>query len=489
MTGIALRDALHEVASVGAGPVDDARLAHVADCAKGGEKTLTTIRGRGRRRWVVGGLAVAAVAALVAVGVAQALRPVEVTPASGPGSLPDQIFPTRQHILTMEQAPIGRVSMVYEGAWANGGPAWIAVGADTDEYRWVASASDDPWGDDNLDVAPDGTELVIAGGGDHAGSLGVEVVDTASGDSRWIVLPDDGAGGTIHSLRWNVTGDRVAVQAEVTNGDDPDRSSFQVRSFVVDVSTGSVDEVPPPATWADGLVGWTSDGQLLMGNDIGQGSKRQLVVRSVGPDGSQEVVGRVPLLIEGDSGVSAWSVSPDARLLAAIPDRTANQKGVTEYRRLVVWRLSDGKELARVPLGRVGVGTAEVVGWKDATTPVISFVTGPHLNGPKVSNADYGGHVQSLSLDEGRVRELSTIEIGSDLSYYFTSRLAASVVSSGEIRDAQQPEQPWYDPRMLGPAMRDWILDHKALGVLGVILLAGVAVLGVSRRRRARRVA
>ena len=89
---------------------------------------------------MVGGLAVAAVAVLVVVGVAQALRPVEVTPASGPGSLPDQIFPSREHILTLEQAPIGRVSMVFATSSLTGdaAPAWVAVGADSDEYRWVA---------------------------------------------------------------------------------------------------------------------------------------------------------------------------------------------------------------------------------------------------------------------------------------------------------------------------------------------------------------
>jgi hypothetical protein len=494
MSGTAFRDALHEVASVGAGPMNDARLARVADRAKGGEQAPTAPRGGGRRRWVVGGLAVAAAAVLVVVGVAQVLRPVEVTPASGPGSLPDQIFPTREHILTMEQAPIGRVSLVFAGAWANGGPAWIAVGADTDEYRWVASAEADQWGREGLDVSPDGTELVIAGDGETAGSLGVEVLDTVSGVSRWIGLPDDGAGGSVESLRWNATGDRVGVQALVTNGDDPDKSSAHVRSFVVDVPTGSVDELPPPAAWADGLVGWTTDGQLLMGNDTRQGSKRQLVVRSAGIDGSQEVVGRVPLLIEGDSGVSAWSVSPDARLLAAIPDRTGDQTGVTENRRLVIWRLSDGKELARVPLGPVGVSTARVVGWKDATTPVISYFTGPHLNRARFTNTDYWGHVQSVPTDEGRVEEIATIEIGSDLSYYRTSRLAASVVSAGEVRDAQPPEQPWYDPRTLGPAMRDtlngWLGNAAAQGLVLVVLVVGGLVLLTRRinRRRLREV-
>jgi len=478
---------LHEVASVGAGPVDDARLARVVDRAKSGEQDPTASRGGGRRRRVVAGLAVAAVAALVAVGVAQALRPVEVTPASGPGSLPDQIFPTREHILTMEQAPIGRVSMVYAGAWANGGPAWIAVGADTDEYRWVASAVEDQWGREGLDVSPNGTELVVAGGGDSAGSLGVEVVDTASGASRWIGIPDDGAGGRIDSLRWSATGDRVGVLAEVTNGDDPDKSSAHVQSFVVDVQSGSVDEVPPPAAWSDGLVGWSPNGSVLMGSDTRQGANRQFVVRSAGSGGSQEVVSRVPLLNAGESGASAWSVSPDARLFAAIPDRTEGQKGVIEERSLVVWRLSNGKELARVPLGPVGVSTARVVGWKDATTPVISYTTGPRRNGAKVDNADYLGHVASVSIDEGRAEPLVVIPIGSDNSFYITSRLATTVVTSGEIRDAQPSGQPWYDPRTLGPTVRDWVSEHTALVVLVVLLLVGVAAVAVNRLIRRRR--
>ena len=158
MTGTALRDALHEVASVGAGPVDDARLARVADRAKGGEQVLTASRGGGRRRWVVGGLAVAAVGVLVVVGVAHALRPVEATPASGPGSLPDQIFPTREHILTMEQAPIGRVSMVYRDGIAAGErcdrPGSLSGRTRTNTGGWRLRRTH-PWVQRNLDVSPE----------------------------------------------------------------------------------------------------------------------------------------------------------------------------------------------------------------------------------------------------------------------------------------------------------------------------------------------
>ena len=68
-----------------------------------------------------------------------------------------------------------------------------------------------------------GSVIAIGRGVISAGELLVSKLwMSTSGTTRWIALPDDGAGGRIDSLRWNATGDRVGVQADVTNGDDPD---------------------------------------------------------------------------------------------------------------------------------------------------------------------------------------------------------------------------------------------------------------------------
>ena len=95
MNDTALREALHEVASVGVGRMwtpasHDSPPRHA-------RVERRPARGIPRRGWAVGalGVAAAAVVVLLVVGLFAMTRPAEVVPASGPGSLPDQIFPTR----------------------------------------------------------------------------------------------------------------------------------------------------------------------------------------------------------------------------------------------------------------------------------------------------------------------------------------------------------------------------------------------------------
>ena len=121
---------------------------------------------------------------------------------------------------------------------------------------------------------------------------------------------------------------------------------------------------------------------------------------------------------------------------------------------LVVWRLSNGKELARVPLGLVVSEHSTSRGrWKDATTPVISYTTGPTSTWLPWSIAQTTGEPCPVGIDGGRVERLVGIP-GSGNSTYVTSRLAATSSRPEKSATREPPNQPWYDPRTAWPAFR-----------------------------------
>lgn len=424
---------LHEVASVGAGPVDDARLARVADRAKGGGSALTVSRGGALRRRAVGGLAVAV---LVVFGVTQALRPVEVTPASGPGSLPDQIFPTREHILTLEQAPIGRVSMVYAGPLLGGVTSWVAVGADTDEYRALARASAHMDFNDTVDVAPDGSTVVIGRGGERSGDLRLEFVDASSGQTKVVRLPDDGAGGRVDSLLWGSNDNQVGVLASVTDPSDVDGSSAHFRAFVVDVSTGVVAQLPSRAVQVGEMAGWLPDGRLVFVDQPGTSgpSAGRLVVSAA----DQSDVTRLATLSRLQLGFSLASISPDGRLLAGLADSDPGVSGAGVVMDLQVYELSTGDQVFASNLASYVGDRQSIVGWRDATTPVLSAIR---------AGADGPGLLVAYDAKHGTHEVIVRAGVEGIPRYYATSRVASDILASGAVRKAQPPNQPWYDPR------------------------------------------
>lgn len=458
MSDTALREALHDVASAGVGPDVDARVAQLASAAREGQG-----RSAGpdpRRGWTLGalGVAAAAVAVVLVVGLLAMTRPPEVVPASGSGSLPDRIFPTRQHILTMEQAPIGRVSLVYEGPLIRGVTSWVAVGADSDEYRFIAPSSADAT-EPAVEVAPDGSEVAISHAGATRDSLRVELLDAGTGGSRWIVLPDEGRGGWVEALTWSPDGSQLAVLAI-------DGSSGRSWYFTVDGESGEVTRLPKDAVLAGEPAGWTSDGRLVLADQSSDSTVRLSAASSQGVE-SVGVLRGVP------KGLSRFSLAPDGERLAGLSDPTPSATGDGSVWDLHVYSLRTGEELLNRNLSSYQEDLSSVIGWRDASTPVLSAVRTDGGTGELIAYSSRDGSNEVLvRAGEAEVRP-----------YYMTSRVASEVLASGQVRDAQPPEQPWYDPRTLGPATGEWIVGHAMLVALIVVALVGTIVL-VARRRR-----
>ncbi|MCZ3389057.1 MAG: hypothetical protein LH645_08015 [Actinomycetia bacterium] len=506
MNETALREALHEVASVGVGQVDDARLVRVADRAKGGELALTASRGGGRRRWVVGGLAIAAIAVLAVVGVAQALRPVEVTPASGPGSLPDQIFSTREHILTLEQAPIGRVSMLFSTSSLTGDapPAWIAVGADADEYRWVAPV--DPVDPDATGsqttvaaVSPDGGHIAVGYSGDEGVLLHVEVINASTGAVQDVPLGEvmGPLGGRIDSLSWSPSGERLDVESAVIIKRTSDTGRrWEQRQFMVD---GLADDDGDAATYAtvqgvrpqggEELVGWSGESPVVVsytgrsvtmsdGGSFLSVTQREGALRVVGGSVSR----REGTVADVPDDASAHGLSPSGNQFVGLIDPTPSVSGDGDWT-LSAFQTSDGRRIwftEQIP--EFGV---EIVGWSDDRTPVLfTSIPGKGLNAPTQTQlVEFGPQHAS---DNGEV--LVNLSSG-DGDQVERVALAADVLAAGQVRTAEPPHQPWYDPRTLRPTLRDWISEHPYSLFLLLITAAASAALGTLQLSRRRRVA
>lgn len=484
MTNTDLREALHDVASVGVGRVDDSRLSRMADRARGGgDDVPMASRGGGRRRWVVGGLAVAAVAVLVAVGVAQALQPVPVTPASGPGSLPDQIFPTREHILTLEQAPIGRVSMVYKGAATDDGRTWIAVGADSDQYRWVGQQQDEcsNCGAGNLDVSADGTLVALGLESRNYQTFAVQLTSAETGEVTVVPLETpEKLGGEILGLRLSPSGDRLAVLTAVIVKDlGPGAHRWEQRLYVIDTpfdgSPAATNAIPIDGLFDTFLVGWTADEDPVISRNLkGENSGARLEVVTV--DGVT-TVGRVDTDSEG---VSPFALSPDGGSIAVLRDPTPSASGDGKPWSLQVFDTTSGALLWE----RLGLNedSSEVIGWTPDGAPVLSIL---HWEERASNRAGVSAGLEVYRAD-GEPEVLVTSGTGDRYGNYFGSRTAADVLAGGEVRDAKPPNQPWYDLRTLGPTMRDWIGDHPYSAFLLLVTAASAAsgIIQFSRRRR-----
>jgi hypothetical protein len=61
--------------------------------------------------------------------------------------------------------------------------------------------------------------------------------------------------------------------------------------------------------------------------------------------------------------------------------------------------------------------------------------------------------------------------------------VAADVLAGGQVRQAQPPNQPWYDPRTGGP----WLVDHWVWLLLAGLAVGGVWAAIVTERRGRRR--
>jgi hypothetical protein len=434
---------------------------------------------------------VAAVVALMAVGVAQALRPLEVTPASGPGSLPDQIFPTREHILTLEQAPIGRVSMVYEQSWADGSPpAWIAVGADSDEYRSVATAADlgSPPPEAEVQLSPSGTQLAVSESGDTAASFDVRIIDASAGTSTVVIDGEQAPmGGRVDTLAWSPDGDSLFVAAYVVvkRLSDSARRS-EPRHFVI---SGLSSPGQPPRLETNEIplvgqmVGWSRGEPVILLAKKPTGLIEPEIRRHdlVAVD-SLQVLGRVQ---RPPTMVSGKALSPDGTRLAALSDPTAGSSGDGRSWRLQVFDTQTGglvTEYTGVP-----EDLSAMVGWRDARTPVL-YTAEPGTRRSAPPRVQVAAYPPSA----GEAVRIVDLAPSSDRGEgVWNAVVAADVLASGNVRVAEPPHQPWNDPRTLGPAISDTTGglagNAAAQGLVLVLLVVGGLVLVTRRTNRRRR--
>jgi len=476
MTGPSLREALHDVAQMGAGEHSATRtvvLGHAARAEAGRRR---------RQAWTVAGSAAAVAMVLAVMSIAVMVRTSPVDPAGGPGSLPDQIYPSREQVLSLKQAPIGRVALVYSGPIVNGATSWMAVGADSDEYRFVAPVTTGSGSNSGVDLSPDGLTVAIGGGGAGQGDLGVELVSAVDGGNRWIPVPEAPLGGEVKSVRWSSDGALLVAQVEVVTSRDGGAEISLARMFVVDPRAASGRLLPESRWDGEQVLGWLPTGEVVVGRTLAGVADIELA--AIGEDGARRL-GAVAT--PTNTWLSPWALSPDGSRLAGLLDPNGdNQAGITEPRALAVWSVSDGSLLSRTQLGPGGVGS-EVVGWRDSSTPVLSELRGPRAASPSTSGADYVGQLVAYPAagSTGGVTALTAADLGQGSSFYMTARVAADVLASGQVRDAGPPNQPWYDPRTGGP----WLWDHWVWLVLAGLAIAGVRAAVVAGRRGRRRTA
>lgn len=481
MNDVKLHDALHEVASTGVGDALDVRLARMSVDAR------AVGRRRARAQWfgVAGAMVATAVVVLLVAGLFAVTRPPEVVPASGAGSLPDQVFPPREHILTLEQAPIGRLSMVFATSALTSeatSPAWIAVGADSDEYRWVAPAETiSPPSDEAVQISPSGTHLALSTSGDGAESFGVDVVDARTGQSTSVVDGQQAPlGGEVDTMAWSPDGDSLFVSAFVVvkRLSDTGRRS-EPRHFVISglrTATGApgveVNEVPLTGQ----MVGWSGgEPVILLSEKPTMLSEPRIRRHDLVTEESLQVLGRVP---QAPPMTSAMALSPDGRLLAAVRDPTPSSSGDGRPWRLQVFDSQSGEMVWQNR--DVPEDLSAMVGWRDSRTPVL-YTAAPgeyRRSAPVVQVAEY---------PPGAAEAVRIVDLGLPPeagAYVSNAALSADVLATGNVRVAEPPHQPWYDPRTLGPATRDWVGSHTALVFLGLIALVLAGVAWVARSGR-----
>ena len=423
--------------------------------------------------------AVALVALLVAALFVVVQGQASVQPADGPGSLPDRIYPAPSRMLTLQQAPIGPVSMLYAQPVVNGQSSWIAIGAHTDEYRWVAPIIDASHGSVPVSLSGDGHVMAVGVTEQDARSCSVDVYDARVGTVRSIVPTAAPKGCQVAEV--SVSPDGGVVLAQVWRVTQRHSNGYGSRSSweAVNVSTGQWHRVD--ASGGDTFVGWM-DADPVFESNAARFHKTQrlgldpVALLSVDDQGAglSGPFGRLRHLV---SGVSSSSLSPDGRLLAAVVDPSPASSHTIEPRTLRVWDVRRNQLVREVPLGRNVDTSVLLVGWQNDSTPVLSQVP-VAKGGDPASGPDGGLFAYPPDGPEQRL-------ISAPRSTTFFSAVVAPDVLRLPVRAAAPPRDPWYDARLLGPRLGDALRTPVSLLLLVALAIgAWVLVLRYYNRRR-----
>lgn len=450
-----------------------------------------------RTAWLAGGLAAGLVGVLVlqAGSVGFLARPVQpVAVPSGPGSLPDRIFPTRSSILSVAQAPLGRAALVYTGpALVGGVPSDravrpIAVGADTDAYRSLPLA-------DTYALAPDGRVVAYLAPAPVGGYVpaALHLIDLSNGKVRLVPLPDRGHGlaASQSTLFWSPDSRRLLVEVYAQGPPDGNTDGGAHQRFeLVDVAKGT-------ATWREGdgsaVLGWSGSDALSV--EAGQPAVGIMIPGTLflvdpATGVERQRLGRDTVLGRSGFGTGAQTfLSPDGAHVAG--PYLANDAG--GFTSVAVVATASGAASMLAPAwmgknlggfgpagaGRSISGAIRPVGWASSTSVVVAGQW--QYQGDPSSPTNFS--VDALALGGG---SSTLLRAGADAQVRDV-QIAADVLAGARIRRAAPPSQPPYDARTLLPAATDWIGRHAGWSVALLVLL--VAAVGLVSRRQLRKAA
>ncbi|GIG91421.1 hypothetical protein [Plantactinospora endophytica] len=400
-----------------------------------------------RRSWRPVLVAAAVVVLLLAAGLVR-LPAAPTAPAAGPATLP-RVFAGHSYLTaTASDAPAGPAIAIYgygQGDLPFQTPQLIAVGADGRTYREIDIASkrgrpvDAPLLKSPAAPAllsPDGGRVAVA---DARGPVhDVAIVDLTTGRTRNHPVP---AGSAVQLLAWSPDSTRLAYAVAPyradSHGDPRVALAADGELTLLDLATGVTSTVAGQRGVLD--AAFSPDGRTLA---VQVGTELRLLLASGGstivplPDGHRL------------GGPAAWS--PDGRRLALVRVAAGSPSWATGY-----WS-PDGLAVLDLPTGvstPLDTDATTILGWRGADL--------------LATNRDTIVSVPPT----GSARVLARLQPGND-HWIDTVQLATARTENFQVRDAGVDRGPW-----------PWWLRVLTLGLL---LLAGGAVLMALRRRRVR---
>ncbi|WP_088290661.1 hypothetical protein [Kineosporia sp. A_224] len=473
--------------------LDVDRLDAAADAALAGVRLdLVAVRARAGsarrdrvRRWGLVAAAAAAVLLVVSMvgGGVGALRgsPQPAATPSGPGALPERIYPVPRLVPSVTDHPVARVALVLAGELTDlgwGGPSTVTgpvlVSADGGAYRrlpggraMAVSVSGDgrtvAWAQAREEV-PDGVPVEVFG--QIQAQDAVRWVDVRTGRARAVTLPhgpDELLAVTWTSLSPDGSAVAVATLRTMRQGGE---TMARSEVWTVDTRSGTVRTVCE-ACEAD--LAWDGAGRLLGRHDNGT-----VPAEAAGPIPPTEDVGDSWSTLVA-SHASFVSADGTHRLLLVQGDPSS--LGTPDDYRLVEVDLT-GTTVRSLPLGKQ-IG-ATILAW-----------TGDQVLLRLDEQADAaasGLRSEVLRVDLGtgaRTRLLDALDPDGS-GYPVVDAVARDVAATGRVVATPAPASPRWSPAV---AVLDVVLSPLFLAVVG--LLVGPFVVGIVvrtvRRRRPRR--
>lgn len=447
----------------------EARLTHDGEAARGAWTRARQVR---RRRRVLGAAAAVVVALLMVpvVSSLSGLRAEQPLPGEVPevAGVPDQLYETPDLVpsaldgagtpavlVTVSRLP-QRIAGWGADGWGEQTEAPVFVSASVDEYSAFPGPAD------FVALSRDGRQAaVVRSMGTLIGAT-LTIVDLVSGQIDVSSYPD----WRIEGVLFSPDGTQLAVSAglRIPGSDSATRGHVYVR--FADGTTQDLGE-------SGGAYGWLPDGREVVMSAFGDARKGETVAVSVGEGAAPSTRMIGPALdVWAQEGTSA--LSPDG-LLVAVAGLKGNVADTLSPFQLTVTRVGDGTVVQQVELP--AVYHAELVGWRDDSTPVLA-VWEPDSAGGFSLVAETGGGPVTLTSGPA--------EAGSSVA-----SAAQDLLST--VRPAGPPQGiPWY---------RDWhATTWKVSGwlgmtpsgmrtflvIVGLILLPVVFVLLNNRRVRRR---